>query len=117
MRLMSFARQDLKLIPIEVEVSLVPGLPIIRFIGQPDSAIKESAGKIKSALFHQGFRFPKARQVLVNLRPSHIKKTSQGLDLAIASAILWQTQQVPPPFTATDLYVYGELSLTGGVLA
>lgn len=101
--------------PVEVELSLSPGLPQISFLGMPDPFIRESVTRIKSALRAQGFDFPKAQQVLVQLRPSHLKKTSRGLDLAVAAALIWETEQAKRPENLDDLNIYGELSLKGEV--
>lgn len=102
--------------PVEVEVSLAQGLPKISFLGLPDPFIRESVSRIKSALKDQGFEFPKGQQVLVQLRPSHLKKTSRGLDLAVAAALLWETEQVKRPDNADSMFLYGELSLKGEVI-
>lgn len=107
-------RDGFELVPIEVELSLSPGLPQIVFLGLPDAVIRESVGRIKSALRHQGFEIPAARQVLVHLRPSHLRKSSRGLDLAVAAALLWEMGQLPIPEGGPPR-VYGELSLKGEV--
>lgn len=114
MKIQSLIRNNDRLVPVEVELSFVPGLPQIQFLGLPDQAIKESIHRIKSAIRNQGYEFPKAQQILVNLRPSHLKKTSRGLELAVALGILWETEQVPKPLDGEAL-VYGELSLGGEV--
>lgn len=113
MKIYSLIRNQEKLVPVEVELSFVPGLPQIQFLGLPDQAIKESIHRIKSAIRSQGYEFPKAQQILVNLRPSHLKKSSRGLELAVAMGILWLTDQVSMP--SEDVMVYGELSLSGEV--
>ena len=82
----------------------------------PDQHLKESAFRIKSAIKHCGFRFPVGQQILVNLRPSHLKKTSRGLELAVAAAYLWETGQLKMPKLDSHFFVYGELSLSGEVL-
>ncbi|HPI41790.1 MAG TPA: magnesium chelatase domain-containing protein, partial [Pseudobdellovibrionaceae bacterium] len=84
----SFVLDQDHFILAEVEVSLVAGLPQIIFLGLPDQAIRESAHRIKNAIRDQGFIFPKAKSIIVNIRPNHIKKTSRGLELAVAFAIL-----------------------------
>lgn len=99
---------------IDVELSLVPGLPQIVFLGLPDQALRESAIRIRSAIRAQGFRFPPAQRVLVQLKPSHVKKSSRGLDLAVAAALLWETEQLPRPDCESPL-LYGELTLKGEV--
>ena len=69
MKVKSFMRHGQEFTSVEVELSLSPGLPQISFLGLPDPFIKESVTRIKSALRAQGFEFPKAQQVLVQLRP------------------------------------------------
>lgn len=102
--------------PLEVELKLMPGLPVLQVLGLADAALKESSLRIKTALNHQGFQWPKAKQVVVNLRPAHIKKQSQGIELAIACALLWEMGQVPMPNFPERTFVYGELGLEGEVL-
>lgn len=102
--------------PLEVELKLMPGLPVLQVLGLADTSLKESSLRIKTALKHQGFQWPKAKQVVVNLRPTHIKKHSQGLELAIACALLWETGQAPKPKNLEKTFIYGELGLEGEVL-
>lgn len=114
MKIFSLIRNNDELVPVEVEISLVPGLPQIQYLGLPDQAIKESTHRIKSAIRAQGFDFPKAQQVLVNLRPAHLKKNSRGLELAVAIGILNESQQIHLP-EKKEIHIYGELSLRGDV--
>ncbi len=117
MKVISFMRQGFELVPVEVEVSLSPGLPQIAVMGLPDTIIRESTARIRSALRQQGFELPAAKQILVHLRPTHLKKSSRGLDLAIAAALLWETGQIPNPNSDQKIpAVYGELSLKGEVI-
>lgn len=111
----SFIKDYFGLRPIQVEVVLTTGLPQISILGLPDAIIRESAKRIQTALVAQGYHMPRAKQVLVNLKPNEIKKTSLGIDLAIALGILWESGQ--RAVDAKDIYVYGELSLEGQVLA
>ncbi len=95
---------------------MIPGLPQVQFTGLPDTAIKESVMRIKSAIRAQGFEWPKTRQMIINLKPAHLKKSSQGVELAIACALLWETKQLKPPVEmSSPFYIYGELSLDGTV--
>lgn len=114
MKIQSLIRENDRLVPVEVEISFLPGLPQIQFLGLPDQVIKESIFRIKSALRSQGFEFPKANHILVNLRPSHLKKSSRGLELAVALGLIWESQQAPAP-SDESVMVYGELSLSGQV--
>lgn len=104
---------------MSVELTLWPGLPVIQFMGLPDQSIRESALRIKSAIRAQGFEFPKTHQILVNLRPSYLKKTSKGLELAVALAYLLETQQIQDvdEFSENEFSAYGELTLGGRVVA
>ena len=115
MKLKSLVREDNTLVPVEVEISLLPGLPTIQFLGLPDQIIKESIHRIKSAIRSQNFDFPRAQQVFVNIRPNHLKKSSRGLELAVAAGILWETGQVPMPLGQNNFFIYGELGLNGQV--
>lgn len=111
----SFVREQMSLKPVDVEVVLTPGLPIISILGLPDKTIQESTKRIQTALLNQGYQLPKARQVIVNLWPREGKKSSLGLDLAIALGILHESGQ--KIFTDTNDYVYGELDMAGHVRA
>lgn len=115
MKLLSFIEEHDELIPVEVELELWPGLPDIHFLGRADAHLKEAARRIKSAIRAQGFEFPVAQQILVNLRPSHLKKSSRGLELAVAAAYLMESGQVQRE--GGGEFYYGELSLTGDVEA
>ncbi len=116
MRVSSFMRQSAGLVPIEIELALAPGLPQFTFLGLPDAALRESAVRIRAALREQGFKLPKAKQILVQLRPNNIRKSSKGLDLAVAAAYLWESAQIPKPDVEIPC-LYGELTLKGDVLA
>ncbi len=116
MKIQSLISQSWNLQSIEVEVLLTRGLPELKFIGLPDQSIKESALRIKTAIKQSGFSWPEADQIIVNLRPNHLKKSSRGLELAVAAGILWETQQIPTPINYQNWVLYGELNLDGSVL-
>lgn len=101
--------------PVEVEVSLTPGIPRIQFLGLPDATIKESVLRIQSALKHCGFDLPKSKQIIVQLKPNYLKKSSRGMDLAVAAGILWEVGQATKP-DSESVSLYGELTLKGDVL-
>ena len=44
--------------PVEIQMSLLPGLPEVKFTGPVDMAIKESAIRLKSAFRKSGFNWP-----------------------------------------------------------
>ena len=114
MRVFSYTQNDGQIQKVEVEISLISGLPQVHFTGMADATIKESILRVKSAIRNQGFEWPKTKQMIINLRPAWLKKSSKGLDLAIACALLWKTKQVSTPQGMNSPYhVYGELSLEG----
>ncbi len=115
MKIQSFIRDKMGLRPVEVEVSLTPGIPRIQFLGLPDATIKESVLRIQSALKHCGFDLPKSKQIIVQLKPNYLKKSSRGIDLAVAAGILWEIGQAPKP-DEENVSLYGELTLKGDVL-
>ena len=104
-----------RLVPAVVEIQLIPGIPQIHFLGLPDKVIKESFFRIKAAMKSSGFKFPISQQVIVNIRPSSLKKSSQGLELAVALGILHLTGQKQLCDRAQQHLIYGELDLDGGV--
>ncbi len=117
MKFFSFVKEGFFFTPVEIQVSLLPGLPEVKFTGLVDMAIKESAVRLKSAFRKAGFNWPLKQQIIINLSPAYIKKNSPGMDLALASAILWKTGQMDfAYYNHSSLYFYGEVDLNGEVL-
>ena len=100
---------------IRVEIDVQVGLPAIVMVGLPDSAVKESAARVKSAISNAGYPFP-ARRITVNLAPAGLRKEGSGFDLPIAVGILAGLNLMPQDNLEHYLIV-GELSLDGGVKA
>lgn len=113
MKLYTLIENQFKLEKAEVEIELIPGIPQIHFLGLPDKAIKESFFRIKSALKHCGYKFPISQQVIVNIKPSQLKKSSKGLELAVALGILIKTGQKEISADVQNSIIYGELDLDG----
>lgn len=100
-------------IPVQVEVSVAPGLPGISIVGLPDSSVQESRLRVKAAIKATGFEVP-AANIVVNLAPSSVRKAGSGFDLPIALGILVGTGQVPDSVLDGNTFV-GELSLDGDI--
>ena len=64
---------------IVVEVHVASGLPSFSIVGLPDTEIKESRDRIRSAIQNSGFDFP-ARRITVNLAPADLPKDSSCYD-------------------------------------
>jgi magnesium chelatase family protein len=99
--------------PVHVEVDIGAGLPSFTIVGLPDTAVRESRERVRSALRNSGFRYPDHR-ITVNLAPADVPKAGPGFDLAIAAAILAAMGQLPR--TVVDNYAMaGELALDGAI--
>src|SRR5436853_6595968 len=73
--------------PVDVEVDLYRSGMARDFmlVGMPDTAVRESRERIKSALINSGFGYPN-QAVTVNLAPAHVRKEGAGFDLPMALA-------------------------------
>lgn len=112
-KILSFTLYGLEAIPVEVEVDLSRGLPGITIVGLPDSSIKESKERIRSALINSGFDFP-LKKIIVNLSPADLKKEGTGFDIAIALGILSGEGLIERERLKNKAFV-GELSLDGSL--
>lgn len=96
---------------VTVEVHLSNGLPALSIVGLPETAVKESKDRVRSALLNAGFEFP-AKRITINLAPADLPKEGGRFDLAIALGILVASGQVPADRLA-GFECLGELSLDG----
>src|SRR3989344_4453454 len=115
MKLKSLIKNCNRLEVAEVEIEFIPGIPQIHFLGLPDKIIKESFYRIKSALKSSGYKFPLTSQMIVNIKPNHLRKSSRGLEFAVALGILLKTEQIDKDKIHSDWVLYGELGLDGNV--
>ncbi len=98
---------------VTIEVFLSGGLPTFTVVGMPETAVRESKDRVRSALMSSGFEWPQSR-ITVSLGPAEMRKTGGRYDLAIALGILAARRQ----FEASALdgvEVYGELALDGSL--
>ena len=110
-KISSFGLIGLKGYKIDVEVDLNTGLPSYDIVGLPDTAVKESKERVRSAIKNSGFKFP-ANKITVNLAPANVKKAGPNFDLPIAVAILVSSGQIVGD-KHTDFVFLGELGLNG----
>ncbi len=97
--------------PVTVEAHLSNGLPSLSIVGLPETAVKESKDRVRSALLNSHFEFP-ARRITINLAPADLPKEGGRYDLAIALGILAASEQIPSD-KLSQLEFYGELALSG----
>lgn len=98
---------------VEVEVDLNGGLPSINMVGLPDTVVKESKERVKSAIKNSGFKMEPAR-ITINFAPADLKKEGTHLDLAIAVGILSCMNEINYKNTLGCAFI-GELSLNGEI--
>ncbi|GKW50525.1 YifB family Mg chelatase-like AAA ATPase [Halomonas sp. NCCP-2165] len=97
---------------VRVEVHLANGLPGITLVGLPETAVRESRERVRSALLNANFEFPTTRRITLNLAPADLPKEGGRFDLPIALGILAASGQLPADALA-DLESLGELALDG----
>jgi len=96
---------------VTIEVHLSRGLPKFSIVGLPETAVKESKDRVRSAILNNYFDFPLYR-ITVNLAPADLPKEGGRYDLPIAVGILVASGQLPAG--TLDQYEFvGELALTG----
>lgn len=96
---------------VTVEAHISAGLPGLTLVGLPETAVKESRDRVRSALINGGFEFP-AKRVTINLAPADLPKEGGRYDLPIAVAILSASEQIDAKL-AENYEFSGELGLSG----
>ncbi len=104
---------DAPLVTVETHIS--NGLPSLSIVGLPETAVKESKDRVRSAIINSHYEFP-TRRVTINLAPADLPKEGGRFDLAIALSILAATGQIPKE-SVNNYEFLGELALTGHLRA
>ncbi len=99
--------------PVTIEVFLAGGLPVFNLVGMPETAVRESKDRVRSALVSSKYSWPVSR-ITVSLGPAEMRKTGGRFDLAVAVGIL-AADGVVPSRALSDVEIYGELALDGSV--
>ncbi len=98
---------------INVEVDISQGLPTFDIVGLPDSAIKESKDRVRTAINNSNIPFP-IKKITINLAPADMKKVGASFDLPIAVGILCSTNVIDFSKIKNSFFA-GELSLDGSL--
>ncbi len=98
--------------PVDIETDISNGISAFDISGNPDSSIKESRDRIRSAIKNCGFKFP-SKRIVVNLAPANKKKQGSLYDLPILVSILLSTGEISADLSKCAFV--GELSLDGRV--
>jgi len=114
-RILSAALVGVEAALVRVEVDVAPGLPAFTTVGLPDSAVRESRERVRTAIRNAGFPFPSDR-ITVNLAPADLRKEGASFDLPIALGVLAATGAIKSDHIG-PFAVVGELALDGQIQA
>ncbi|MBM43747.1 MAG: hypothetical protein CMJ36_01870 [Phycisphaerae bacterium] len=100
---------------VEVDVS-GSSRPTTTIVGLPDSAVRESIERVRTAIVNSGHEFPLGR-ITINLSPADQRKEGPVYDLPIALALLAATGVLTPEGARASLQCLaaGELALDGSL--
>lgn len=112
-KVLSYGLVGIEGYPVLVETDVYNGLPAYELVGLPDTAVKESKERVRSAIKNSGFEYP-TKRITVNLAPADLKKEGPMYDLAIAVGLLAASDQILPDLLKSMVF-FGELSLNGDV--
>ena len=96
---------------VQVEVHLANGLPGMTLVGLPETAVRESRERVRSALATCGLDYP-LRRITLNLAPADLPKEGGRFDLPIALGLLVASGQLPAA-ALEGVECAGELALDG----
>lgn len=96
---------------VTVEVHISNGMPGFALVGLPETTVKESKDRVRSAIINSNFEFP-AKRITVNLAPADLPKEGGRFDLPIALGILAASEQIAVNKLNQCEFV-GELALSG----
>lgn len=109
----SMSLQGLDGILIDVEVDISSGMPCWDVVGLPDTNIRESKERVRTAIKNCGIELL-SRKYIINLSPANIRKDGAILDLAIAVGIL-KSMNIINEIDLSKVIFIGELSLDGKI--
>jgi len=96
---------------IRVETDISRGLPACNLVGLPDTTIRESLERIRSAIINSEYEYP-AKRITINLAPASTRKDGSHFDLPIAIGVMTATGQISVKGEGSWAFL-GELSLDG----
>lgn len=102
-------------VAVNTEIDAGRGLPTFHVTGLGDTAVKEAADRVRSAILNCGFSYPRGR-ITVNLSPAWIHKKGSHYDFSIAAGLLAAEGIIKGEAIAKKAFI-GELGLDGRILA
>lgn len=113
----SMALNGLNGYQIYIQVDISKGMPYFEIVGLPDTSVRESKERVKTAIKNSNIEFL-SRKIVVNLAPANTKKEGSSLDLPIAIGILIASGNIRNNNLSNllkDTIFIGELSLDGTI--
>ena len=86
-KVQSYALIGLEGVAVTVEADVSKGIPSYEIVGLPDTAVKESKERVRSAVKNSALDFP-AHKITVNLAPAYVNKAGSAVDLPLAVSII-----------------------------
>ncbi len=114
-KIICYALNGLDGVPVEVETDVNRGMPAYEMVGLPDTVVKESKERVRSAIKNSGLLFP-MNKITINFAPADLKKEGASFDLAIAISLLKASEQLVGA-NVSDTVFLGELALNGDLRA
>ncbi len=109
-KVQSYALSGLEGVCVTVEADISKGIPSYEMVGLPDTAVKESKERVRSAVKNSGLEFP-AHKITVNFAPAYVKKEGSAFDLPVAVSLLLAYGNLQAD---VEGYIFlGELALNG----
>ena len=105
---------------IDVEVDAGYGMPSFDIVGLPDTAVRESKERVRTAIKNSSLKLQQEK-ITVNLAPADIRKDSPGLDLPIAIGLLaahglFPLKRIERCLFSAELSLEGECRPVRGIL-
>lgn len=109
----AFLGLDATLIEVEVDAYQTdPDTTSQVVVGLPDTAVRESRDRVRTAIHNSGFQLGPVRMT-VNLAPGDLKKEGPLYDLPMALGLLQSLSKIESKINAQDFLWVGELGLGG----
>ena len=99
---------------VEAQADISSGQQAFDLVGLPDSAVRESRDRVRSAIKNCGYKYP-IGHITVNLAPADMKKEGSIYDLPVLLALLIANKQIEPQIDLGESIFIGEVSLDGEI--
>lgn len=98
-------------IPVQVEVDVSDGLPMMSMVGSLGQEVREAKERVFAALKNIGLDVP-AMHITVNLSPADLRKEGTAFDLPIAIGMFVSMSYIPN-INLHEMMFLGEIGLNG----